>query len=290
MNRRDFVRRGAIGAVAAGVGVVGYTIGIEPHWLEIVRRDLPITDLPAALVGKTVAQISDIHIGPRVSDNYLVESLERARALKPDIVLFTGDFISYRADRGEAQFDRVKAVLAHFPIGQLATLAVLGNHDYGRNWSEPAVARRVEHEAARVGIHVLRNEVASVQGLDVIGIDELWAHQADSRRALAGRTSRAALALCHNPDGLDELPWDDYHGWVFSGHTHGGQCKPPFLPPPVLPVRNRRYTAGEIRVDARRTVYISRGVGHLIRARFNVRPEITLFTLRQSSLIQAQAG
>jgi predicted MPP superfamily phosphohydrolase len=47
----------------------------------------------------------------------------------------------------------------------------------------------------------------------------------------------------------------------------------------MLPVQNRRYTAGEIRVDAERTLYINRGVGHLLKARFNARPEITLFTL-----------
>ena len=67
---------------------------------------------------------------------------------------------------------------------------------------------------------------------------------------------------------------------MLAGHTHGGQCKPPFLPPPLLPVQNHRYVAGEVAVDTHRTLYISRGVGHLIRARFNVRPEITLFTLR----------
>ena len=67
---------------------------------------------------------------------------------------------------------------------------------------------------------------------------------------------------------------------MLAGHTHGGQCKPPFLPPPLLPVNNKRYVAGEVQVDAKRTLYISRGVGHLIRARFNVRPEITLFTLK----------
>jgi hypothetical protein len=48
---------------------------------------------------------------------------------------------------------------------------------------------------------------------------------------------------------------------------------------------NQRYSAGEIVVDSERAVYISRGVGHLIRARFNVRPEITLFTMRRASKI-----
>ena len=91
------------------------------------------------------------------------------------------------------------------------------------------------------------------------------------------------MVLVHNPDAADELRWPDYHGWMLAGHTHGGQCKPPFLPPPLLPVRNRRYVSGAVAVDASRTLYISRGIGHLIRARFNVRPEITLFTLRTAN-------
>jgi uncharacterized protein len=71
-----------------------------------------------------------------------------------------------------------------------------------------------------------------------------------------------------------------YEGWILSGHTHGGQCKPPFLPPPLLPVRNRRYTAGEFPLTGGRRLYISRGVGHLLPVRFNVRPEVTVFELR----------
>ena len=82
---------------------------------------------------------------------------------------------------------------------------------------------------------------------------------------------------------MDALSWGDYKGWVLAGHTHGGQCKPPFLPPPLLPVRNKRYTAGEIPLSDGRRLYINRGLGHLIRARFNVRPEITAFTLRAGS-------
>ena len=135
-------------------------------------------------------------------------------------------------------------------------------------------------EAERAGVRVLRNEGTTVRGLDVIGVDDLWARRADPRLALRGRTSEAAIALCHNPDAQDELPWDDYRGWVLAGHTHGGQCKPPFLPPPMLPVRNKRYAAGEVAVPGGRRLYINRGLGHLLQVRFNVRPEITAFTLR----------
>ncbi len=85
--------------------------------------------------------------------------------------------------------------------------------------------------------------------------------------------------LSHNPDSVDHAPWHGYQGWILAGHTHGGQCKPPFLPPPLIPVKNPRYTSGRIPLAHGRDLYISRGVGYTLRVRFNVRPEITLFTL-----------
>lgn len=282
MNRRAFIGRAAGAVVASAIGCVGYAIGIEPHWLEIVERDLAIEHLPASLMGARLAQLSDLHIGPQVSDDYVVHSFDRLRALQPDIVVITGDFITHRRSRGEAQYRQLRGMLAHLPHGRLATIAILGNHDYGRGWGDPAVAARVVAEAERAGVRVLRNEVQAVSGLDFIGVDDLWSHRSDSAAALRARANAAAIALVHNPDAADEQSWPGFRGWMLAGHTHGGQCKPPFLPPPLLPVKNRRYVAGEVSVDAARTLYISRGVGHLIRARFLVRPEITLFTLRSA--------
>ena len=282
MNRRTLVKR-TVGALsAAGAGCFGYAVGIEPHWLEIVSRELPIDRLPVALRGARLAQVSDLHIGPWVSDAYVVESFDRLRALKPDIVVVTGDFLTYRPARGDGQFDQLGDVLATLPHGRLATFGILGNHDYGVGWREAAVADRVASVAERSGIHMLRNAVKAVEGLDVIGVDDLWARRAAPVAALAARTNDAAIVLVHNPDTADKLPWPGYRGWMLAGHTHGGQCRAPFLPPPLLPVENRRYVAGEVAVDRERKLYISRGVGHLIRARFNVRPEITLFTLREA--------
>src|SRR5215212_6649306 len=118
MNRRAFLKRSAAIVATSAVGTVGYTIGIEPHWLEIVTRDLPIVDLPQELRGATLAQVSDIHVGPRVSDEYIVKSFDRLRAHRPDIVVFTGDFITHRIARGESQFAQLRAVLGYFPHGR----------------------------------------------------------------------------------------------------------------------------------------------------------------------------
>jgi uncharacterized protein len=274
MNRRRFLTIAGAGA-AAGVGL--YTWRVEPHWLEIVRRPLPVRALPPRLAGRTLIQMSDVHVGPRVDDDYVLTTFRRVAALRPDIVVMTGDFMSYHA----GSFDQLPAIYRHFPRGRLATVAVLGNHDYGPAWSHPELAQRVVETVQPFGITVLRNEVREIEGLQIAGLDDLWAKRFDPFRplhSLDGR--RAALVLSHNPDTVDLPVWEGCEAWILSGHTHGGQCKPPFLPPPLLPVRNRRYTSGEFGLDGNRRLYISRGVGHLLHVRFNVRPEVTVFELR----------
>ena len=87
------------------------------------------------------------------------------------------------------------------------------------------------------------------------------------------------MALSHNPDTADRPVWGGMRGWILAGHTHGGQCRPPFLPPPILPVRNKRYSSGAFDVGPGRTMYVNRGLGYMLRVRFNARPELTLFTL-----------
>jgi uncharacterized protein len=248
-----------------------------------LARDLPIENLPRALNGARLAQVSDIHIGPDVSDDYVIHSFDRLRALAPDIVVITGDFLTHRTDRGDEQFRQIGAVMSHLPHGRLATVGILGNHDYGFGWRQPEVANRVVAEVERVGIRMLRNETHAVAGLDIVGVDDLWAEHGDTAAAFRGRANAAGIVLVHNPDAADLYRWPEYRGWMLAGHTHGGQCKPPFLPPPLVPVQNRRYVSGTVEVDANRSLYISRGVGHLIRARFNARPEITVFTLRAAA-------
>jgi predicted MPP superfamily phosphohydrolase len=303
MSRRTFLRTGAAGVAAVAAGVAADTFIIEPHWFELVRRPMPLENLPASLVGRTLLQISDIHVGRSVSSDYLIRAFEFARTLAPDFVAFTGDFVSYRSAR---EYGELARVLRGFPQGRLGTVASLGNHDYGPAWRQMDVAEQVTRVATDAGIQVLRNEVRTVGGMQFAGLADFWspefgpargvqnpglftsdaAHRGTERFTGDARLAIAAISraqptviLSHNPDVQDEPLWNGVRGWVLAGHTHGGQVKPPFLPPPILPVRNKRYTAGAFDVGPGRTLYISRGLGHLIQVRFNCRPELTLFTL-----------
>jgi predicted MPP superfamily phosphohydrolase len=277
MNRREFLKRSAFALAASGAATGIYAWRIEPHWLEIVRRPMAISGLPPDLEGRTLALITDIHIGIRVDDDYVRRAFERARALAPDFVAYVGDFVSWD---GADTLDKLKMHLPEAPRGRIATVGSLGNHEYGADWRHPERALEITRILLDAGVHVLRNDSTIVAGLQFVGLDDLWGRQFDAERAFRSADPRVAtVALSHNPDTVDLPEWGGFQGWILAGHTHGGQVKPPFLPPPILPVANRRYTSGEIDLVRGRKLYISRGVGHLTRVRFNVRPEITLFHL-----------
>jgi predicted MPP superfamily phosphohydrolase len=192
-------------------------------------------------------------------------------------VAYTGDFIT---GDGEDAFEHLDRVIRHAALGRAGTFAVLGNHDYGHAWRHPDIADRVTARLEAAGIRVLRNAVAPCQGLHFAGFDDLWGRQIEVAHTTAQLPANApAIALCHNPDAADLPGWDPFDGWILAGHTHGGQIRPPFLPPPHVPVANRRYTAGPFSLSGGRHLFISRGIGHLRHVRFNVRPELARFTL-----------
>ena len=279
MNRRKFIKRTFWGTVGTGLLTGLYTWQIEPFWLEFVKRKMPIANLPNDLVGKTLMQISDIHVGNRFDNKYIINSFKQAQSFDPDFVVYTGDYVSYENER---QFGQLDEVLNHVVKGKLGTVGILGNHDYGQNWSEQAVADRISAQLTTAGVKLLKNAQEEIEGLNFIGFDDYWGLNFSPGTVMKKYDeTKANILLCHNPDVCDLEVWYGYKGWILSGHTHGGQCKPPFLTAPMLPVRNKRYAQGEIDLNDGRILYINRALGHLWQVRFNVRPEITIFELEK---------
>ena len=277
MKRRTFFK-GIAGLTSLGVLTGVYASEVEPFWLEFVELDMPIKNLPKELNGKTLIQISDIHISKRFNHHYIIDSFKKAQKYDPDFVVYTGDFVS--ADRDEVDFKKLKETFSHSVKGKLCTVGIFGNHDYGKDWNKAEVADKIQSILDEKGITILRNEKREFAGLNIIGLDDYWGLNFNPQLAFANYDkTKSSIVLCHNPDVCDLDVWNGYEGWILAGHTHGGQCKPPFLPPPKLPVRNRKYTAGKIELAGNRTLYINRALGHSRQIRFNVRPEITVFKL-----------
>ncbi|WP_160148196.1 metallophosphoesterase [Rubripirellula obstinata] len=248
--------------------------------MQIRQASLPIVGLPPNLHGKTMVQVSDFHIGA-TSEEHLLATIDSINQLKPDLLVMTGDFIDHSFQGATSTIQRI---FANLNPASITTLGCLGNHDYGSRWSDTVIADQVTGALSELGIQVLRDEHVNVDGLDVFGLDDFWSPRYQFRRVLReASASRGSLCLCHNPDVCDQTIWGDFQGVILSGHTHGGQCKPPFLPPPRLPVRNRNYVSGFYDLDRKRTLYINRGIGYGLKVRFNSRPEITCFELQRSS-------
>lgn len=273
-------RRRVLGltGAAAGSGLLGigaYGSLVELHDLRIVQHTLAVPGLPDTWVGRTIVQLTDIHVGPRVADDYVLRTFATVAALQPDVVVVTGDLTS--DEPGIAA--HAARIYAHLPPGRLATLAVLGNHDFGRNWSDIDHANRLVD--ALPGIRFLRNESTELDGLTFFGTEDLWSGRLDLRTALRGvRADAPTIGLVHNPDAMDLTTWGSFNGWVLSGHTHGGQVRPPIGEPPILPLLNRRYAAGPYATTGGRRVYVCPGVGHAsVPVRVNCPPEVAVHRL-----------
>jgi len=276
LSRRRVLQGLAGGVIGAPALVFGWTRWWEPHWLEVNHCSLSIANLPPVWRGKTVVQMSDLHIGS-TDPGYLESVVATVSELQADLLVITGDILDSHFTGSDQAITRLLSPLKR---GKVATLACLGNHDYGRRWREDHVADMVETTLSNLGIDVLRDQQVQLDGLDVFGLDDLWGRNFQASEILQQATAdRASICLCHNPDAVDKPVWGDFQGVILAGHTHGGQCKPPFLPPPKLPVRNERYVSGFYHVGPGRRLHISRGIGYGLQARFNCRPEVNVFQL-----------
>jgi len=243
----------------------------------VVDVDLPIADLPAALEGYTIVQLSDIHVGPTIKRGYVQAIVDATNALAPDLIAITGDVV----DGNVAQLRDHAA-----PLGQLrarqGVYLVTGNHEY-YSGAAPWVA-----EFRRLGLHVLQNEHVNLKTQDatlvVAGVTDYSAGAFDPQqrsnpvRALAGAPAAAVrILLAHQPRSAVAAEPVGYDVQL-SGHTHGGQ----FLPWRFFVRLQQPYVAGLHR-HGRMWLYISRGTGYWgPPKRLGASSEITRLRLRRA--------
>jgi len=279
-RRRLFAAAG--GLILAGGAAYAYARFIEPTWIDVAEVDLPVPNLPDAWDGARVGLVADLHHGRRVPINYLRHGIERLASLGPDLVAVAGDFVT---DQGPSWADAAADLFAGLapPLG---VFACLGNHDYGvTHWVRNAQAGPVADALPARGVRLLRNEAVRLErdgaALWIVGLEDLWSGRCQPAETLAPvPAGEANLTLCHNPDAADSLA-DAGAGAILSGHTHGGQVQVPLFGPPILPVHNRDRYEGLHAVGGAH-LYISRGLGWLLKIRFACRPEITILSLRRA--------
>lgn len=250
---------------------------------EITEHSIAIDQLPKAFQGFRIVQVSDLHID-RWNAPIVEAAIDTVNALKPDLIVSTGDVI---ADGGDYLKD-----VSHLLRQLRAThgkLACLGNHDY----SDGNGSDGVRAAMAKAGFDVLVNDSTELtvqnRKIQLAGADDLilgrQCLKATSRR-LQGELPR--ILLSHNPENFEAMAAFQ-PDLVLSGHTHGGQIRFPrkfqqrFIGSP--------YIAGLYRFKSSH-LYVNRGLGSAVfvkhweenriaipTPRLAVAPEISVFNL-----------
>jgi predicted MPP superfamily phosphohydrolase len=195
--------------------------------------------------------------------------------LSPDIIALTGDYVYC----SQNFLPSVTEELAELKAKE-GVFAVLGNHDQ-KDSAFDALSKK--------GIHLLINEHIPLYRkkdyLFIAGVDDLCQGNMDLERTLRGMNDKPKILLCHNPDAIETIRNTDVD-FMMAGHTHGGQINLPIYGPPVVYSKfGNRYASGLFH-EGKTTMYVNKGIGvSVFPARFFARPEITLFTLRNSCRI-----
>jgi hypothetical protein len=275
----------AVLAMATATSAIGFlnarrTAGVK-------RVEVPIRGLPQALEGFTIAQLSDIHVGPTIKSGYIQRIVDAVNGLGADTIAITGDLV----DGSVPELREHIAPLAGLRARH-GTFVVTGNHEYY------AGAPAWIDELRRLGLKVLLNEHVVLQTRNVRGAqtdEELFesalvlagvtdftaghfdaAHASDPHLALydAPPLVHTRVLLAHQPRSAPLAAAAGYQ-LQLSGHTHGGQ----FFPWNLFVPMQQPFTAGLHRLHDM-WVYVSRGTGYWgPPKRFGAPSEITLLTL-----------
>ncbi|HEX5411550.1 MAG TPA: metallophosphoesterase [Terriglobia bacterium] len=287
LARRKFLSNTALAAgvvplAGAGYGFLFGRIDFENSFVPV-----KLSQLPREFHGFRIAQLSDIHIGPFMPSSDIRRVVAMTNALKPDLIVLTGDYVTWDPDTEGAAVDSLTGLRA--PLG---IFGCLGNHEIMTH-TQASITRLF----AEQNVRILRYERARIQvskeSLNLIGVDyENHRHRGyfgdhQVRRYLEGvgqlmQPGQVNILLSHNPNTFDraaELGID----LSLSGHTHGGQISLDFISPDLSIARMMTpYVKGHFTKPGGQ-LYVNRGIGTIaVPIRFNAPPEITLFELQRA--------
>jgi uncharacterized protein len=258
----------AVSLLALTAATYGF---FEARNIGIERIDLATPKLQGKSV--SIAQVSDMHLGSMLGDEFLSHVLDKLREAKPDILVATGDIV-------DGQGDHLNGLAQRFhdynpPLGKFA---ILGNHEYYVGMEESLQFLR------DAGFTVLRGDAVKVGGIVLAGVDDPAGisqgkpSHLDADAALENMPKDAFIVLLkHQPVVDTASPFD----LQLSGHIHGGQI----FPINYITRLVYKVDAGLTQLSGNRWLYVSRGTGTWgPPMRLLASPEITLITIKPGKL------
>ena len=285
-SKRNFVENVARTLSGTSLGVLAYGTYYENSTPEISKLALSYRGLHPELCGFRIVQVTDIHAGPLISFESIAGTVSMVNALKPDLIVLTGDYINNNPSYVNGCVSLLNDLKANAGV-----IGVYGNHDYYTG------IESVRKGFSKTHIPMLSHSRHAVKGLEgilnIIGVEDpvsRWATDAQFKD-LAKISALAVpdqfnLLLSHRP-GIFKASKDWNVQLTLAGHTHGGQV--------IVPMVGERgfslaglfvtYTHGlyESEKDPEVRMYVCRGIGTIIApVRLFCKPEIVEITLARA--------
>jgi len=280
-SKREFMKKGlTIGVIGISGTASTYGFYSSRKGPTVINQDIFIESLPDQFDNFSIAQISDLHVGPTIKIKYVENVLKKIEHVNPDLIAVTGDLVDGSVKHLSKDLQPFKDMVASH-----GTFFVTGNHEYYSGvdpWLD---------ETDRLGMTNLINEnrLISKEGAQIAlaGITDFRAHQmkkghgSDPAKALGTiDEDMVKVMLAHQPNSIHavhEVGVD----LQLSGHTHGGQFWP-FTYPTKLA---NAYLAGHYDHDGTQ-IYVNRGTGYWgPPLRIGVPAEITLIRLKKKVIL-----
>ncbi len=242
---------------------------------DVNRLEIPLKNLDKAFDGYRIVHISDLHVDTWLSVSRFEQVVPLINAQQPDMIVITGDFLSFRQPK---IISALRRPLLNLQAAD-GVFAIFGNHDYLFAYDDLAFlmnTSHVTHLSARH--HTIRRGGAMlhIAGLDDMPNKPLFLDRIVRKMPVEG----AAVLLVHKPDFADISVKTGRFSLSLSGHTHGGQIVVPGIGPLFLPEGGRKYPSGLYRVGDM-WQFTTRGLGTAdFPIRINCPPEIAVLTLR----------
>lgn len=274
-SRRAFLQAAGAFSFGAPLILTGYGALKTARDYNVKRVEIPFENLPHALDGFTIAQISDIHSGAFMNEKEMMEIREIMDSQHPQVAVMTGDFV----DTSSREIEPVARVFSKLKT-DYGIFGCMGNHDLFDNYKIVSAMMKDS------GIVMLENgnKILRVNGedLNLLGVND--SRLADLPKTLKGVDPDAfKILLAHRPEFF---PRSSESGidLQLSGHTHGGQLGVNFFGIPLSPMQFFHKYINGLYKKGKSQLYVNPGVGMVFAPiRIGVRPEITLITLRGST-------
>ncbi|WP_307983399.1 metallophosphoesterase [uncultured Helicobacter sp.] len=215
----------------------------------------PIREVRIRLQGlkspKTIAMISDVHIGKVLGESFLRGIVKKINALNADIVVIVGDLVDEAID-----FVKQDLMVLNEIQSKEGVFYVSGNHEYYHGID--SILDFLEN----LNLKILHNQNIELEGFNLAGIDDLAGlrfkkYEPNLNLARKGlNSSKPSILLTHQPKFLKFYDVSDFD-LVLCGHTHAGQV----FPLSIFVWLDQKYIHGLYRLSQKTQLYVSSGAG-----------------------------